>query len=92
MTVAKIAISLPEKTLARAKAAVRDGEAPSLSAFIASAIEQKGRAGDLRKLLDEMLDESGGPTTAAERREAARELGLVPKKKRASRKRRAGSR
>jgi Arc/MetJ-type ribon-helix-helix transcriptional regulator len=68
MTSAKVAISLPKEVLARARAAVRRGEAASLSAYVSKAIEEKTTDDDLMKMLDEMLEESGGPATPAERR------------------------
>lgn len=76
MTAAKIAISLPAGTLARAKKAVRANEAPTLSAFIATAIDEKVDGDDLRRMLAELLAETGGPPTASERAKARAELGL----------------
>ena len=77
----KLAVSLPIQTAESARRAVRRGQAASVSAFIAAAVEEKAKLHDLAALLDEMLAESGGPMTAAERRAADRELG-VPKAKR----------
>lgn len=85
MTTEKIAISLPKGTAQRARRAVRQGRASSVSAYVASAIEEKAKLDDLSELLDEMLVESGGPLTAAERRAADRELGITA---RASKRRR----
>ncbi len=79
MTVAKIAISLPPHALARARRAVRSGEAPSVSVFIARAIEQQTSREDLRRMLGGMLEETGGPVSAAEKREIDRELGVAPR-------------
>src|SRR5262249_39142109 len=76
----KIAVSLPRKVVESARRAVSRGEAASMSAFVAEAIEEKAKLGDLRTLLDEMLAETGGPLTAAERRAADRALGISPKK------------
>jgi hypothetical protein len=74
---AKLAISLPAPLAERARRAVRRGEAASLSAYVAKALEQKVRNDDLAAMLDEMLAETGGPMTAAERQWADRELGLT---------------
>ena len=75
-TTEKIAISLPAAVAARARAAVRKGRAASVSAYVAAALEEKAKLDDLASLLDEMLAESGGPLTAAERRAADKALGL----------------
>ncbi len=76
MTVAKITISLPDPALKKARAAVRAGVATSVSAYIARAVEEKGDRDDLRAMLAEMAQASGGPLTAAERAGARRDLGL----------------
>lgn len=78
-TTAKIAISLPAPLAERARRAVRAGRAASVSAYVAKAIEEKVMQDDLDTLLQEMLAETGGPPTAAERRWAERALGLKPK-------------
>ena len=72
MTATKIAISLPAPAVERARAAVRSGRAPSVSAYIAAALEEKAKLDDLASLLEEMLTETGGPLTAAEKAEADR--------------------
>lgn len=72
---AKIAISLPTALAERARTAVRKGRAASVSAYVAAALEEKVKLDDLASLLDEMLAESGGPLTTAERRAADRALG-----------------
>ncbi|HUF47502.1 MAG TPA: hypothetical protein VMM93_06760 [Vicinamibacterales bacterium] len=74
----KIAVSLPKGLAQRARRAVRQGRAPSVSAYVASALEEKVKLDDLAGLLDEMLAESGGPLSAAERRAADRALGVRP--------------
>jgi len=81
-SVQKLAISLPSRAAEQARRAVRQGRAASVSAYVASAIEQKAKLEDLANLLDEMLAESGGPMTAAERRAADRELGVARKPRR----------
>ena len=80
MTSEKIAISLPRGIAQRARQAVREGRAPSVSAYVAHALEEKAKLDELATLLDEMLAESGGPLTPAEREEADRSLGSPNRK------------
>ena len=75
MTMAKIAVSLPAELVEHVRRAVAAGRAPSVSAYVASALEEKATRDDLASLLDEMLAETGGPLTARERRAADRALG-----------------
>ena len=63
----KIAISLPDDLVEHARQAVESGDAPSVSAYIAEAINERARRENLAGLLSEMLAESGGPMTKAER-------------------------
>lgn len=72
----KIAVSLPRGTADRARRAVRQGRAASVSAYVASALEEKAKLDELSTLLDEMLAESGGPLSPSERRAADRALGV----------------
>ena len=76
MTVAKITISLSDGALRKARAAVKAGEAASVSAYIAAAVEEKRDRDDLRAMLAEMAEDSGGPLTRVERAKARRDLGL----------------
>jgi hypothetical protein len=76
MTMDKIAISLPRPLLLSARRAVRDGRASNVSAYVASAIEEKSKLDELSELLQEMLAETGGPLTVAERRRADAALGV----------------
>ena len=78
----KIAVSLPRGLASRARRAVRLGRAASVSAYVASALEDKVKLDDLAALLDDMLAESGGPLTAAERRAADRALGAPARRSR----------
>lgn len=78
----KLAVSLPSRVAERARRAVRDGHAPSLSAYVAKALDEKADVDELATLLDRMLAESGGPLTAAETRAADRALGVTPAKRR----------
>lgn len=73
----KIAVSLPKAIAERARRAVRQGRAASVSAYVAAALEEKTKLDDLATLLQEMLAETGGPLTSAERRAADRALGLT---------------
>jgi Arc/MetJ-type ribon-helix-helix transcriptional regulator len=70
MTMSKIAVSLPDPLVARARRAVERGRAESVSAYVAVALAEKMKLDDLAELLGEMLAETGGPLTAAERRTA----------------------
>lgn len=85
MTTEKIAITVPQHVLRRARSAVRRGKARSLSAYVSSALEQKSMLDDLGELLDDLLADSGGPLTAAEARAA--DLALDGPRPRAGRRR-----
>ena len=74
MTTAKIAVSVPQEVLRRARLAVRRGRAPSMSAFVVAALERKTKLDDLEERLAEMLSESGGRLTAKERSVADRTI------------------
>jgi Arc/MetJ-type ribon-helix-helix transcriptional regulator len=71
----KIAVSLPDHLVAQARRAVADGRAASVSAYVAAALEEKAKLDDLAALLDELLAETGGPLTDAERRHADEIIG-----------------
>jgi hypothetical protein len=73
----KFAVSMPSRVAEGARRAVRKGKAESLSAYVAKAVEAKLAEDDLASLIEEMLVETGGPMTAAERREAERTLGIA---------------
>jgi antitoxin ParD1/3/4 len=75
MTKAKIAVSLPQELVDQAQRAVAEGRADSVSAYVADALEEKAKVDDLKSLLDDMLEATGGPMTATERRWADRALG-----------------
>ena len=72
----KLAISLPSRAAENVRRAVKAGKAPSVSAYIAQAVEEKSKEDTLKGLLKEMLDETGGPPTQAERRWVQRTLGI----------------
>jgi Arc/MetJ-type ribon-helix-helix transcriptional regulator len=63
----KIAISLPFRAAEHVRRAVKRGEAPSASAYIASAIEERANQSELRDEIDKSLEASGGPITPEER-------------------------
>jgi Arc/MetJ-type ribon-helix-helix transcriptional regulator len=75
MTTSKIAVSLPTELVDQAQLAVAEGRARSVSAYVARALEEQVKLDDLGSLLEEMLAETGGPLTPAERRAADRALG-----------------
>ena len=77
----KIAVSLPRQLVKAARSAVRRGRAPNVSAYVSDALAEKVKNDDLKTLLDEMLEETGGPLTDAERRWADRILSGSSKKK-----------
>jgi Arc/MetJ-type ribon-helix-helix transcriptional regulator len=81
-TTYKIAVSLPKQVADRARRAVQRGHAPSVSAYVTAALEEKVKSDELAMLLAEMLQESGGELTAAERRAADRLLGAEKKPRR----------
>jgi antitoxin ParD1/3/4 len=70
----KIAISLPLRAAERVRRAVREGRAPSASAYIAAALEARYSREETIAMLHEMLEESGGPPTAEEGRWVTRAL------------------
>jgi len=74
MTTAKIAVSVPAEVLTRARAAVRRGRGTSLSAYVSAAIDQKLMQDELDELLEDMLNERGGPLTPSELRQAREAL------------------
>jgi Arc/MetJ-type ribon-helix-helix transcriptional regulator len=78
----KIAISLPTAIAERTRRAVRSGRATSMSAYVVQALEEKVKLDELSALLAEMLEETGGPLTSAEKRLADRALGVPTGKSR----------
>ena len=71
----KIAVSLPAELVQQARRAVAEGRATSVSAYVADALEEKGKLDDLAALLEDMLAATGGPLTASESADADRVLG-----------------
>jgi hypothetical protein len=78
----KIAISIPSRAAENARRAVRDGRAPSVSAYVTAALDEKASREDLRAMFREMLAETGGPPTPAERRWLDRVMGPKKRKRR----------
>jgi Arc/MetJ-type ribon-helix-helix transcriptional regulator len=60
----KIAISLPPEQVAKAQQAVDEGRSPSVSAYVARAIERQAHADALGELLASMRAEDGAPSAA----------------------------
>ena len=65
MTV-KIAVSLPDHLVATARTAVAEGRAASVSAYVAAALEAYADDHRVITMLDEIIEQTGGPVTAAE--------------------------
>jgi Arc/MetJ-type ribon-helix-helix transcriptional regulator len=72
---AKIAVTVPADLVEAARRAVRFGRAASVSAYVTEALRERLQHDDLAGLLEEMLAETGGPMTEAERREIDRMAG-----------------
>lgn len=68
----KIAVSLPDHLVVEAREAVEGGRAPSVSAYVAAAMQAFGRRDSLAALLDDLDAEFGtpDPDTKAWAREA----------------------
>lgn len=82
MTKAKIAITVSRATLAKAKKAVKDGDATSVSAYFENAVAKLYTRDETIAWLDDLLEQSGGPPTPAEQREVDRILGRTRRRKR----------
>ena len=71
----KIAVSLPDEQVAAARAAVAEGRAPSVSAYVSEALARRSAEEELLQLLDQ--DEATGePATDQHRVWAQRALGV----------------
>ena len=67
----KIAVSLPDRTLERAKIAVKRGKAPNVSNYIASLIDQECTSESFEQMIADLVKKSGATDReiqAAERR------------------------
>ncbi|HVV50613.1 MAG TPA: toxin-antitoxin system antitoxin subunit [Polyangia bacterium] len=65
MTAAKVAITIPAEVLEAAKKEVAAGHAPSLSALVSDAVDEKVRRNELAALLDALDAKHGKPDRAA---------------------------
>jgi hypothetical protein len=75
-TKARITVTVPKELLAVVEADVAAGRAPSVSAWVSEAMQQKAGARTVAEILDEMDDHFGGPVTPEERAWARKRLGL----------------
>ena len=57
----KIAVSLPDELVAQARAAVRDGRAASVSAYVAAAMAAQSERESLATVLEDWAAELGPP-------------------------------
>jgi hypothetical protein len=62
MTVAKIAITLPERQLARVRSVVRSGGADSVSGYITRVLEEQEQEESLRDIVRDLISEHGEPS------------------------------
>lgn len=88
----KIAVSLPDEQVEAARAAVAEGRAPSVSAYVSEALARRSAEDELLELLDD--DETREAATQLHRTWARRALGAessapapAPAQKRPARKR-----
>lgn len=58
----KLAVSLPDELAEQARQAVREGRAPSVSAYIADALAQSARTRSITRLVADMRAEDGQPS------------------------------
>lgn len=73
----KITVSLPDEAVAAARQAVKEGRAPSVSAYVAEALDRTyGARRPLALLVADMIAEGGEPSAEAYRW-ADEALGLV---------------
>jgi len=72
----KIAVSLPDEQVAAARAAVAEGRAPSVSAYVSEALARRSAEEELLQLLDEDEARGGTATTEEHRAWARRALGV----------------
>jgi antitoxin ParD1/3/4 len=71
----KIAVSLPDEQVEKARRAVAEGRAASVSAYVAEALARRSADDELVELLAEM-DAEHGPPSAEDYAWAERALGL----------------
>ena len=73
MTAIKIAVTVPEDVLRRAKAQVKAGHAKTLSSLVSEAVEEKVARNELSEILD-VMDAEHGPVPKAAKTWAKRLL------------------
>jgi hypothetical protein len=66
-TTDRVTVTVPKRLLAKAKDDVAAGLAPSVSAWITEAMEDKAGGERLADVMADLLQESGGPMTDEER-------------------------
>lgn len=67
MTASKLALSIPEDIVRRAKREVSSARAKSLSAYVSEALAEKLQRDELKDVLDAMDKEHGKPDRKAKR-------------------------
>lgn len=77
MTVSKVTVSLDPAVAERARRAVADGRAKSVSAWLNAAGRAQVDADDLAEVLAELFDDTGGPLTEQELAQARHRLALA---------------
>lgn len=83
MATTKITVTLDEKQVEEIRALVAAGQAPNISAFLQHAVRLAlSDAAGWRELLDEAMNQTGGPLTKKERAWADRILGAPRHRKR----------
>ena len=85
----KIAVSLPDEQVEAARAAVAEGRAPSVSAYVSEALTRRSAEDELLQLLDE--DETQEPATEEHRAWARRALQSDPSGPKAAPRRRTAT-
>ena len=83
----KIAISLPDASLRKARAAVKRGKAPNVSNYISRLIEDASASESFQEMIDSWIRESGATeeqirAAEAESRKAFERAGLMTKRAR----------
>jgi Arc/MetJ-type ribon-helix-helix transcriptional regulator len=66
MRAQRITVTMPEDVARSAREAVAAGESPSVSAFVAEAVQEKTHRHTLRDCLDELKSEIGPPDVEAQ--------------------------
>jgi Arc/MetJ-type ribon-helix-helix transcriptional regulator len=62
MTRVKIAVSLPEEQVLAAREAVLEGRAPSVSAYVSEALDERHRHDGVRHYIDLLIEKYGAPS------------------------------